>query len=184
MSIKHLSINGCWTYQPKIHSDARGQFFEWFQDSTFSELTGNNFSLAQANCSISKKGVLRGIHFTSRSPGQSKIVTVLSGKVFDVVVDLRKSSPTFGKWESIVLDSNKPTTLYIPWGVGHGFMALEEQNVFTYLCDKRYDPINEYDLNALDTDIKIEWPKEVEIVRSKKDSEAPYLNSILGILPN
>lgn len=184
MSVDHLSINGCWTFQPKIHSDSRGLFYEWFQDSSFLHSTNQNFTLAQANCSISKKGVLRGLHFTSQAPGQSKLVTVLNGKVFDVVVDLRKSSPTFGKWESIILDSNTPTTLYIPWGVGHGFMALEEQTIFTYLCDKRYDPVNEFDLNAFDPDIGIEWPKELKTIQSKKDSEAPLLSSILGLLPN
>lgn len=184
MSIKHLSINGCWTYQPKIHSDARGQFFEWFQDSTFSELTGNSFSLAQANCSISKKGVLRGIHFTAKAPGQSKLITVFSGKVFDVLVDLRKDSPTFGKWESIVLDSQKPSTVYLPWGIGHGFMALEDKSTFAYLCDKRYDPKNEFDLNAFDPDVNIEWPQEIKAIQSDKDKNAPFLKNIMNRLPN
>jgi dTDP-4-dehydrorhamnose 3,5-epimerase len=183
MSIRELTIPGCLVYEPKIHKDDRGRFFEWFQDSTFSQISGDNFNLAQANCSISKKGVLRGIHFTSRDPGQSKLVTVFAGKVFDVMVDLRKSSPTFGKWESIILDSSEPKTIYIPWGVGHGFLALEEDTVFSYLCDERYNPSNEFDLNALDEEIGIEWPSGISFLRSAKDKNAPNLKSILKVLP-
>jgi len=184
MSISPLSIEGCWKYRPKIYSDLRGKFFEWFQDSTFRETEGEPFNLAQANCSVSKKGVLRGIHFTNTSPGQSKFVTVFGGKVLDIIVDLRKNSPTFKKWEFILLDSENPTALYIPWGVGHGFLSLEDDSVFVYLCDQRYNPQKEFDLNALDPEIGIEWPTELEIIRSEKDMQAPFLKSIFELLPN
>lgn len=184
MLVKQLAISGCWTYEPRIHEDHRGKFFEWFQNSTFNSQTGKDFNLAQANCSISAKGVIRGIHYTSKNPGQSKLVTVLSGKVFDVMVDLRKSSPTFGKWDAIVLSSDNPVTLYIPWGIGHGFMSLDDKSIFTYLCDKSYDPINEFDLNAFDPEINIQWPTNIEIIQSKKDQEAPYLREILDRLPD
>lgn len=184
MNSYELSIQGCRVFQPKLHSDERGFFYEWFQDSTLELTTGMSFNVSQANCSVSKKGVLRGIHFTSKKPGQSKLVTVFRGKVLDVVVDLRKDSPTFGKWETLVLEAEQPSVLFIPWGIGHGFMALEEQSVFTYLCDKRYDPLNEHDLNAFDPDLKIKWPSDVNVVQSKKDKEAPFLKDISGILPS
>lgn len=184
MSVEFLSIPGCWAFRPIIHSDSRGKFFEWFQDSTFSELTNQEFSLAQANCSVSKKGVLRGIHFTSYEPGQSKIVSVFSGKVLDVLIDLRKNSPTFKKWEAVLIDSEDPTAVYIPWGVGHGFMSLEEGSTFVYLCDQRYSPQNEFDLNALDPEIGIQWPSDIDIIQSEKDKNAPFIKNIMDKLPN
>ena len=183
LELINLSISGCWIYKPDVFEDERGKFFEWYQDSTFNVETKEFFNLAQANCSISRKGALRGLHFTTKAPGQSKLVTVFSGKVFDVLVDLRTSSPTFGKWESVVLDSKVPSTMYVPWGIGHGFLALED-SVFAYLCDKRYDPKNEYDLNAFDPELNINWPIEVGVIQSKKDKEAPFLNTILETLPN
>jgi dTDP-4-dehydrorhamnose 3,5-epimerase len=183
LQINELSIAGCFIYSPDIYKDDRGQFFEWFQSTVFAEFLDEDFKLAQANCSISQRGVVRGVHFTQKAPGQSKLVTVFNGKVFDVLVDLRKSSSTFGKWEAVTLDSRNPQTLYIPWGIGHAFMALEDNTVFAYLCDKKYDPQNEFDLNALDPQIGIEWPQGFEILRSKKDSDAPLFNSIYEILP-
>ncbi len=184
MLVRKLAIPGCWLYKPQRHQDERGVFFEWFQDSTFKFQVEENFNLAQANCSISNVGVLRGIHFTATAPGQSKLVTVFSGKVFDVLVDLRKDSPMFGKWESVVLEAVSPTTIYIPWGIGHGFMALEDNSVFAYLCDKRYDPNNEFDLNAFDPDLNIGWPPEIQAIRSEKDKNAPFLKNIMDKLPN
>ena len=183
MSIRELTIPGCLVYEPKIHKDDRGSFFEWFQDSTFSQISGVNFKLAQANCSISQIGVLRGIHFTSREPGQSKLVTVFSGKVFDVLVDLRRSSPTYGKWESVVLDGNNPKVLYVPWGVGHGFLTLEDHTIFTYLCDARYNPDNEFTLDAFDSEVGIKWPKIDKYIRSIKDEKAPLICESIENLP-
>ncbi len=184
MAISTLSIHGCLSFEPVVYEDERGKFFEWFQGDTLREHTGFNFELAQANCSISKKGVLRGIHYTNKYPGQSKWVTVFSGKALDVIVDLRKNSPTFKKWQSILLEAEKPQMLYIPWGVGHAFLSMEDDTVFTYLCDKRYDPVNEFDLNAFDDEIKISWPDGLKFIQSDKDKKAPYLNNVLDLLPN
>lgn len=184
MEFKDLAVNGCISFEPKVFDDNRGEFFEWFQDSTIEIATGEKFNLAQANCSKSRKGVVRGVHFTKNAPGQSKLVTVLSGKVFDVMVDLRKNSPTFGKWDSVILDGDVPKVVYIPWGVGHGFMSLEENTVFTYLCDSRYNPSNEFDLNALDDEVGIIWPEGYEFIRSPKDAQAPFLKEIYANLPN
>ena len=183
MKTFELEIQGCWVFQPNVHSDSRGDFFEWFQKDSFYEIEGEKFHLAQANCSISKKGVLRGIHYTKSAPGQSKIVTVLNGAVFDVLVDLRKSSPTFKKWQLVKLEADTPKTIYIPWGVGHGFLSLEDNTAFTYLCDARYNPSNEFDLDAFDSEIGIEWPTGIEIIRSSKDENAMSFRESFHDLP-
>lgn len=182
--IQKLTIQGCFSYVPMIYEDERGKFFEWFQDVTLLENTGLEFKLAQANCSISRRGVLRGIHFTNTSPGQSKWVTVFSGTAMDVLVDLRKDSPTFMKWESILLEADKPKMIFIPWGVGHAFLSMEDETVFAYLCDKRYDPKNEFDLNAFDNQLQISWPSNIRFIQSDKDQKAPFLSDILDLLPN
>jgi dTDP-4-dehydrorhamnose 3,5-epimerase len=184
MATAPLQIDGCWVFNPNVFGDERGTFFEWFQDTTFENETGQRFDIAQANISISGKGVLRGIHYANVPPGQGKYVTCISGSVLDVVVDLRKSSATFGQWNSVVLDSKNPKALYIPSGVGHAFMALEDHSTFVYLCDQRYNPKNEFDLNAFDKEINIDWPKDIRAIQSEKDSNAPNLRSILDVLPN
>jgi dTDP-4-dehydrorhamnose 3,5-epimerase len=184
MVASELEIAGCWSFEPKIHSDSRGNFYEWFQEENFSQVTGENFQLAQANCSVSKKGVLRGIHFTKLAPGQAKLVTVFSGAVLDVLVDLRKSSPTFKKWLLIPIEADQPKTIYVPWGVGHGFLSLTDNTVFAYLCDARYNPSNEFDLNAFDSDIGIHWPSNLEIIRSSKDENAKTLKESFDVLPD
>jgi dTDP-4-dehydrorhamnose 3,5-epimerase len=182
-SVLNLEIQGCWLFTPRSFTDDRGTFFEWFQDSTFGEHNESAFELAQANCSISNKGVIRGIHFANVPPGQVKYVTCLAGSVFDVVVDLRKGSPTFGKWNSVVLDSRKPSALYIPSGIGHAFMSLEDNSTFVYLCDQRYNPANEYDINPLDPTLNIIWPTELIPVMSPKDLAAPSFLEIQDQLP-
>jgi dTDP-4-dehydrorhamnose 3,5-epimerase len=176
--IENLKIKGCWVFRPIVHPDVRGLFHEWFQDATFTNQTGEKFEIAQANCSVSNKGVIRGIHFAKYPPGQAKYVTCFSGKVFDVVVDLRKGSPTFGKWQSIVLDSKSPTALYIPTGIGHAFMALEDNTTFAYLCDQPYDPTNEFGLSPFDEEIAIVWPEGIEPIVSEKDLSAPRIDEL------
>lgn len=183
MQVKELELKDCLLFKPEIYKDERGTFFEWFQNSVFTEYSNKPFELVQVNCSVSRKGVLRGIHYTRKNPGQSKIVTCLSGKIFDVLFDLRKNSPTFGNWQSIELDSLNPSAVYVPWGVGHGFMALSENSVVTYLCDLRYDPKNEFDLNALDPNLKIDWPSNFEVIQSIKDKNAPMLEDVIADLP-
>lgn len=183
LKFNELSISGCWVGQLEVHSDNRGDFYEWHQNLNLVENIGNEFVVAQANCSKSKSGVLRGIHFTSQNPGQSKLVTVMAGQVLDLLIDLRKNSPTFLKHEVIVLDSHTPTTVFIPWGVGHAYLSLNENTIFSYLCDKPYDPENEFDLNALDPNLNIRWPSGIKFIQSQKDKNAPYLESIFEKLP-
>lgn len=178
MTVEHLEIPGVWVFTPKQWSDDRGTFFEWFQDSTFIESVGESFNLAQANCSVSQKGVLRGLHFADVPPGQRKYVTCMTGAALDVVVDFRVGSPTFGKWKFVELDTNSRRIVSIPNGVGHGFMALEDNTTVVYLCDQRYNPSSEREINPLDPEIGIDWPKEIRPNMSPKDSNAPLLSEI------
>ena len=184
MTITHLEIPGAWVFTPRQFSDDRGLFFEWFQDSAFIEATGHSFNLAQANCSVSQKGVLRGIHFAEEPPGQRKYVTCLTGSAMDVLVDLRKESPSFGKWISIDLDTVDRKVVAIPNGVGHAFMALEDDTTLVYLCDQRYNPMKEHEIHPLDPEIGIEWPESLKPLLSPKDDAAPLLLEVLRQLPD
>ena len=183
VSVTDLDIPGAWVFTPKQFSDDRGTFFEWFQDSTFVNAAGHSFNLAQANCSISKKGTLRGIHFADVPPGQRKYVTCLSGSAMDVLVDLRVGSPTYGEWRSVQLDTVDRRVVSIPNGIGHAFMALEDDTTIVYLCDQRYNPANEKELNPLDPEIGIGWPVGIEPLLSPKDAAAPFLSEISNSLP-
>jgi dTDP-4-dehydrorhamnose 3,5-epimerase len=183
VSVTDLDIPGSWVFTPKQFSDDRGTFFEWFQDDTFLEATGHRLDLAQANCSISKKGTLRGIHFADVPPGQRKYVTCLTGSAMDVLVDLRVGSPTFGEWRSVHLDTTDRKVVSIPNGVGHAFIALEENTTIVYLCDQRYNPKGEHEIYPLDSEIGIEWPLGITPLLSPKDEAAPLLSDVIDTLP-
>lgn len=183
MQIEKLSIEGAFVFKPTKYTDDRGTFFEWFQDSTFLNNVGYEFKLAQANCSISNKGVVRGIHYADVPPGQAKYVTCFTGSVFDVLVDLRQGSPTFGKWISVKIDASDQKVVFIPSGVGHAFMALENNSTFVYLCDQRYNPKNEFDIHPLDPTLAIGWPKGIEPLLSPKDAAAPSFLEVQENLP-
>ena len=183
MTVNQLEIPGAWVFTPRQFQDDRGTFFEWFQDSTFVEASGNSFSLAQANCSISTKGTLRGIHFADVPPGQRKYVTCMTGSAMDVLVDLRTGSPTFGNWVAVQLDTIDRKVVSIPNGVGHAFMALEDNTTIVYLCDQRYNPTGEKEIYPLDSEIGIEWPAGISPLLSTKDENAPLLSDLLGQLP-
>ena len=183
MTVNHLEIPGAWEFTPKQFSDDRGTFFEWFQDDTFLKAAGHRLDLAQANCSISKKGTLRGIHFADVPPGQRKYVTCITGSVMDVLVDLRVGSPNFGKWVSVHLDAIDRRVVSIPNGVGHAFMALEDNTTVVYLCDQRYNPEGEREINPLDPEIGIEWPPGITPLLSPKDEAAPSFSDLLEHLP-
>lgn len=183
MTVEHLDIPGAWVYTPKVFADDRGHFFEWFQDSTFRDAAGHDLVLAQANCSQSSKGTLRGIHFADVPPGQRKYVTCFTGEVMDVLVDLRKGSPTFGKWRSEILSAKNHKVISIPNGVGHAFMALEDNSTVVYLCDQRYNPSVEHEINPLDSEINIMWPQGITPRLSPKDAEAPGFIEMKNFLP-
>jgi dTDP-4-dehydrorhamnose 3,5-epimerase len=173
VTVTQLDIPGSWVFTPKQFADDRGLFFEWFQDSTFAEAAGHSFELAQANCSVSQKGVLRGIHYAEVPPGQRKYVTCLSGSALDVLVDLRQESPTFGQWRTVDLNTVDRKIVSIPNGVGHAFMALEDNTTIIYLCDKRYNPSVEKEIYPLDPEIGINWPEGINPKLSPKDEVAP-----------
>ncbi|GAA4589193.1 dTDP-4-dehydrorhamnose 3,5-epimerase [Planotetraspora phitsanulokensis] len=147
---------------------------------------GHRLNLAQVNCSVSAKGVLRGVHFADVPPGQAKYVTCVSGSILDVVVDVRVGSPTFGAWEAVTLDDESRRALYIAEGLGHAFLTLSEQATVVYLCSEPYAPGREHGVNPLDTGLGIEWPADIEPILSDKDAQAPSLKEALdsGLLPD
>ncbi|HUK71970.1 MAG TPA: dTDP-4-dehydrorhamnose 3,5-epimerase [Streptosporangiaceae bacterium] len=181
-----LGIDGAWVVTPRIHHDDRGSFLEWFRGDDFSDAVGYRFGLAQANCSVSRRGVLRGIHFADVPPGQAKYVTCLSGVVLDVVVDLRVGSPGYGRWEAVRLDDETRHVLFVSEGLGHGFMALSAEATVVYLCSTPYAPGREHGVHPLDPALGIAWPSDVEPVLSEKDATAPSLDEArsAGLLPD
>jgi dTDP-4-dehydrorhamnose 3,5-epimerase len=183
---RELAISGAWELTPQVHTDSRGLFFEWFTDSAFTEFAGHRLDLRQANCSVSAAGVLRGVHFAQLPPSQAKYVTCLHGSVFDVVVDIRVGSPTFGKWDAVMLDDRAHRTVYISEGLGHAFLALEDDSTVVYLCSAGYAPGREHTINALDPALKIAWPAvDGEPILSDRDRDAPTLRQVqaTGLLP-
>ncbi|MCW1957876.1 MAG: dTDP-4-dehydrorhamnose 3,5-epimerase [Mycobacterium sp.] len=184
-AFRELAIPGAWEITPAVHGDNRGGFFEWFTETGFAEMTGHRFELRQANCSTSATGVLRGLHFAQLPPGQAKYVTCVSGAVFDVVVDVRVGSPTFGKWDSGLLDDVDRRTVYLSEGLAHGFLALKDSTVM-YLCSTSYDPQREHTIAATDPAIGIDWPIPAgDLLLSDRDAAAPSLAQVraAGLLP-
>jgi dTDP-4-dehydrorhamnose 3,5-epimerase len=175
-----------------VHGDGRGAFFEWFRSDAFEKLSGGPLTLAQANCSVSSAGTLRGIHFAEVPPGQGKYVTCLRGAALDVVVDLRTGSPCYGRWDSVLLDDRTHRAVWLPEGLGHGFMALTDDTVVAYLLTSRYDPDREHSINPLDPALGIDWPttgldgRPLTPVLSDRDAAAPTLEEVhrRGLLPD
>jgi dTDP-4-dehydrorhamnose 3,5-epimerase len=191
MDIRELPIQGAFEVTPQVHGDPRGEFLEWFRADRFTEATGHPFTLAQANASVSSAGTLRGIHFAQLPPSQAKWVTCLQGAILDVVVDIRVGSPTYAEWEAVQLDDEKRRALYLSEGLGHAFMALEDNTVVSYLCSAPYAPGREHGVNPLDPTIGIDWPasdrdgRPVRPLLSDKDRQAPSLTEAekAGLLP-
>jgi len=185
MKARELDIPGSWEITPQLHSDSRGAFFEWLTDREFTAFAGHRFDLRQANCSVSKAGVLRGLHFAQLPPSQAKYVTCVSGSVFDVVVDIRVGSPTFGRWDSVLLDDRERRSIYISEGLAHGFLALQDNSTVMYLCSSQYDPQREHTICATDPTLGIDWPAGRDVVLSERDAAAPTLQEVrsAGLLP-
>ena len=180
-----MGIGGAWTFTPAVHRDERGYFLEWFRAGELSESLGYWPETAQANCSVSRRGVVRGIHFASVPPGQAKYVTCVSGAVLDVVVDLRVGSPSYGRWEAVRLDDESRRAVFLAEGLGHAFTALSEEATVIYLCSTPYSPEREHGVHPLDPDVGVEWPTGTELVLSAKDAAAPTLADArqAGLLP-
>ncbi|MGK9273353.1 dTDP-4-dehydrorhamnose 3,5-epimerase [Williamsia muralis] len=191
MLIEPLSIDGAWEITPKKFGDPRGLFMEAFRGDLLAEVIGHPFDLQQANLSVSAAGVLRGVHFADVPPGQAKYVSCPKGAIFDVVVDIRVGSPTFGAWDGALLDDVDRRALYIGEGLGHAFVALEDNSVVTYLCSTGYNPTGEHGINPLDPAIGIEFPttardgSDLAFTLSDKDTAAPTLAEAeaSGLLP-
>lgn len=172
-----IEFPGLYEIQPKIFGDARGYFMETYSERDFNA-AGLTMKFVQDNQSASTKGVLRGLHFQLYHP-QGKLVRSLEGKVYDVAVDLRKGSPTFGKYHGVILDAEKGNQFYIPEGFAHGFLVLSEHAVFAYKCTDFYDPKGEGGLMWNDAAIGIDWKTicgEIEPLLSEKDGKHPAFN--------
>lgn len=191
MEITPLSIAGAFQFTPKQFPDDRGVFLETFKQELFKEATGRTLEVAQVNTSVSKAGTIRGIHFSDVPPSQAKYVFCPKGAILDFVIDIRVGSPTFGHYDSVLLDDVDRRAIFISEGLGHAFMALEEGSVATYLCSTPYAPGREHGINPLCATIGIDWPTshngiELTPLLSDKDTEAPGLLKArdAGLLPS
>ena len=174
MKIKETPLKDCYIIEPTVFEDDRGYFYEKFNEKKFEELTGLNGHFVQDNISKSSYGVLRGVHLQKGEHAQAKLVSCLEGKVWDVAVDLRKDSPTFGKWFGVELTPENKLQLYVPRGFGHGFSVLSDTAIFAYKCDNFYEKDAEGSVIWNDEELNIDWklPKEV-IQLSDKDLHLP-----------
>lgn len=186
VQIRELSIPGSFEITPVQRRDERGVFFEWYRFDHLAEALGHPLDLRQANTSVSKKGVVRGIHFADVPRGQAKYVTATHGAVLDYVIDIRVGSPTFGQWDSVRLDDVDRRAIYLAEGLGHAFVALTEDATVSYLVSDVYNPGAEHGIDPLDTDIALVFPDEAgEPLLSPKDTDAPTLAeaATAGLLP-
>lgn len=191
MEYRELKVPGAWEITPRQFGDHRGVFLEWFKEPGFSDAVGRTLDLQQANCSVSAAGVLRGVHYADVPPGQAKYVTCAKGAVLDVVVDLRAGSPTFGQWDSVLLDDVDRRAIFVSEGLGHAFLSLEDGSTVMYLCSTGYNPDGEHEVSPLDPEIGIDWPvvgrdgTPLQWTLSDKDLAAPTLRQALdaGLLP-
>ncbi len=176
-----LSIEGAWLFESPTHGDDRGYFREWFKSSVVTETLGRQFNVSQANLSRSKKGVVRGIHFSLAPTGQAKWITCANGAIWDVVVDIRPESTTFKRWEAVELRAEDGKALLISEGLGHAFLSLVDDSVTSYLLTTPYSPKDEFAINPQDPEIAIKWP-DLPLLFSEKDAGAPSLKEFLSSL--
>jgi dTDP-4-dehydrorhamnose 3,5-epimerase len=178
MNIIQTAIPDVLIIEPKVFGDERGFFFESYNERQWEEKTGLRTRFVQDNHSRSAKGVLRGLHYQIRQP-QGKLVRCVVGEVFDVAVDLRRSSPTFGKWSGALLSAENKRQMWVPEGFAHGFLVLSDAAEFLYKTTDYYAPENERGIVWNDPEMGIDWPIEGEPVLSKKDAEAaPFKDAI------
>lgn len=186
MQIRELSIAGAFEVTPRQFPDDRGVFWEWYRFDALAEAVGHPLDLRQGNGSVSRRGVVRGIHFADVPPSQAKYVTVTAGAVIDYVIDIRVGSPTFGRWEAVRLDAVDRRAVYVGEGLGHAFVSLEDGSTVTYLVSEVFNPSAEHGITPLDETVALEFPAEAgEPLLSPKDLEAPTLLEARasGLLP-
>jgi dTDP-4-dehydrorhamnose 3,5-epimerase len=180
-----LSIAGAYVFEPPRFEDDRGLFVAPYQEAEFVAATGAPLRVAQSNHSVSRRGVIRGVHFADVPPGQAKYVYCPHGALLDVVVDVRIGSPTFGAHEAVLLDSRSYRAVYLAEGLGHAFCALTDDTVASYLCSTPYTPTIERTVSAMDPALGLPWPAELTPVLSDRDADAPTLAeaAAAGLLP-
>ncbi len=186
MKVRELSVPDAWEFTPVQHCDARGTFLEWYRADVLADAVGYPLRLAQVNTSVSAAGTLRGVHFADVPPGQAKYVCCPRGAAFDVVVDVRVGSPTFGQWDVVRLDDVDRRAVYVSEGLGHAFFALEDDTVVSYLCSTGYAPGREHGVLPTDPALGLPWPADIAARLSPKDSAAPTLAEAAerGLLPS
>jgi dTDP-4-dehydrorhamnose 3,5-epimerase len=186
MEIEPLKVPDAWVCTPIVRGDDRGAFVEWFRGDLLAAATGRRFEIVQANHSVSKRGVVRGVHFASVPPGQAKFVYCPQGAFLDIVVDLRVGSPTFGVLDTVVLDDVDRRSVFLSEGLGHVLCALSDDSSVNYLVSTGYDPGAEHTVSPVDPALSLPLPADVgEWLMSDKDRAAPTLDEAVerGILP-
>jgi dTDP-4-dehydrorhamnose 3,5-epimerase len=186
VQIRELKIPDSYEITPKQFGDDRGVFLEWYRSAQLEDTIGHRLEIAQANTSVSKRGSVRGIHFADIPPSQAKYVTATHGAVLDYVIDIRVGSPTFGQWDSVLLDDTDRRAIYVAEGLGHCFVALTDNATVSYLVTAPFNPGREHGINPLDADIGLVFPAEAgELLLSPKDTDAPGLAEAAasGLLP-
>jgi dTDP-4-dehydrorhamnose 3,5-epimerase len=186
VQIRELSVPDSYEVTPKQFGDDRGVFLEWYRFDKLGEVVGHPLDLRQANTSVSSRGVVRGIHFADIPPGQAKYVTATHGAIIDFIVDIRVGSPTFGQWDSVLLDDVDRKAVYLSEGLGHAFVALTDKATVSYLVSSTYTAGAEHGINPLDPEVGLVFPAEAgELLLSPKDTDAPSLAEAAesGLLP-
>jgi len=186
VQIRELKIPDSYEITPKMFGDDRGVFLEWYRFDRLAEVVGHPIDLRQANTSVSRRGVVRGIHFADVPRGQAKYVTATHGAVLDYVIDIRVGSPTFGEWDSVLLDDRDRRAIYLSEGLGHAFVALTDDATVSYLVTDTFNAEREHGIDPLDPEIGLVFPPEAgEALLSPKDTEAPGLREAAdaGLLP-
>ena len=186
VDVDELAVPDAWVFTPRQFPDDRGVFLEWYKADVVEKAVGHRLTLAQANHSVSRRGVVRGVHYADVPPGQAKYVYCPRGRVLDVVIDIRVGSPTFGQVDSVVLDDVDRRAVYVSEGLGHAFLSLQDDSVVTYLCSTPYNPPAEHEVNPGDPALALPWPADVEPLLSAKDAAGPTLAEAAesGLLPD
>ncbi|MFB6482195.1 MULTISPECIES: dTDP-4-dehydrorhamnose 3,5-epimerase family protein [Streptomyces] len=187
MQSRKLAVDGAYEFVPRVFDDGRGSFTSPYQESAFVEATGHSlFQVAQTNHSTSRRGVVRGLHFTVCPPGIAKYVYCARGRVLDIALDIRVGSPTFGASDSVVLDPASCRAMYFPVGVAHAFVALEDDTVVSYMLSGEYVKEDEMALSVLDPALGLPIPSDIDPIMSERDTQAPTLAEAqaAGMLPD
>jgi dTDP-4-dehydrorhamnose 3,5-epimerase len=185
MDIRALKIEGSFEITPRQFPDDRGLFLESFRADRLAEAIGHHLEILQTNVSVSSRGTVRGVHFADLPPSQAKYVTALSGSFIDFAIDIRVGSPTFGQWDSVLLDTLDRRAIYLAEGLGHTICSLQDDSTVMYLCSATYNPRREHAVNPLDPELALAIPDGVTPVLSAKDAAAPSLSEAAaqGLLP-